>query len=169
VNRFVLPAPGRFFGSAALLILLTVCAYAGTEAPAKTVSVPVESVVLSAELAGEDSVEKTRQKLRLERERELSLLDSVADHPDAAQETRRNALQQKMSLARRMEQEAAIEAALAYMGLADAAVICGAQEVAVFVPVGVAGDEKSRIRIIDAAVSHAEVSADDVQIILAKK
>lgn len=169
MNRFALQAFVRPAGAASLLMMLAICSFAGTSEPAKTVSVPMERVVLSGEQMSACSMENTRQRLRSERERELALLDSVADHPAAEQETRRNALEQKTSIALRMEQEAAIEAALSYMGFGDTAVICGAQEVTVFAPVSEAGEEKNRIRMIDAAVSHGGVSPDDVRIILAKK
>ena len=160
---------GRQAGAAALLFLLAVCAFFSTPETVTTVSVPLERVVFSGGDAISGSMDMVRNRLRQEREREISLLDSVAGSPQATKEMKEDAAKQTVSLSRRMEKEADIEAALAYMGFVNTAVICGAQAVTVFASAEDAVDEKNRIRMIDAAVSHAGVSPDDVQIILAKK
>ena len=166
--RSAIPKSGRHAGAAALLFLLAVCAFFSTPETVTTASVPLERVVFSGGDTISGSMDMVRNRLRQEREREISLLDSVAGSPQATKEMKEYAAKQTVSLSRRMEKEADIEAALAYMGFVNTAVICGAQAVTVFASAADAVDEKNRIRMIDAAVSHAGVSPDDVQIIIAK-
>lgn len=155
---------------AMLLVLLAVCGYAGTQEPSvQTAAVPVSRQILTGKEISASSVADTRTRLDEARRQEIALLDSVLADPDAGSETHRSALEQKTSLAKRMEHEAQLEAALSYMGYGSLAVICGAQTVTVFVPVETALEEAGRVRIIDEAASQTGFAPEDVKIILAKK
>ena len=169
MNGYMCLKLSRFIGAAALLSLLAFCSFLSVPEGIQTVSVPLSCVTLQEEQFTAGGTEEIRNRLRGERERELTLLESVAGNPQTTQETRQSALDQAASLAVRMEKEAEIEAALAYMGFLNTAVVCGAQQITVYAPAGDAADEKNRIRMIDAAASHGGAVPGDVQIILAKK
>ncbi|MBQ7885693.1 MAG: SpoIIIAH-like family protein [Clostridia bacterium] len=158
----------RFGGCAALLALLAVSSYgAGGRIEAPAVPVLIETV--SSETLSGTTMEQTRTQLAVKREEALSLLESVLDDPSAGETERNQALAEKTQIARRMETEASIEALLAHMGFADAAVIMGEGTLSIVVPWQAAENEQSRVRLIDAAIGQSGLTADAVKIILAKK
>lgn len=159
----------RSASCAILLLLLAVCGYAGArEQTTATLSVPVTYETMDAAQVSGSTMEEIRAKLSGEREQELSLLQSVIDHPQSDEQTVQRALEQKTQIAQRMELEAQTQASLAYMGYEDAAVVCGAEAVTVFVPWQSAQSEQDRVRLIDAAASQTQAEPDAIKIILAK-
>ena len=161
----------RRFGCAALLILLTVCAYSGASHPEiQAVSVPVTVQALPQEALSAQLLEETAATLAQKREKILAQLQQIAENPDADRETINKALRQKADLMGRMETETSVCALLGGMGFADNAVMLSEEGVlSVILPWQIAENEKNRLRIIDAAASYAGVSPDAVKIILAKK
>ena len=160
----------RTAGCAALVALLAACSYLGARQPqAPAVGVPVAVEVISEGALGAASLAQTKEKLRQERENALALLQSVIDDPDAGSDAKNEALKEKTALAKRMEAEAQTEALLAHMGFGETAVVLGEESVTVIVPWQAAENEKSRVRIIDAAATQTGRAPECVKIILSKK
>ena len=158
----------RAAACAALLVLLGVSGYVGSgEGNAQVTAAPVAKITTIEDDASMMTFEEIRLRHDEDRAREIELLDSVIDHPDTKEEQRNAALEQKVLLAGRMEEEAQIRAALAHMGLGEAAVLCGAKQVTVILPQQ--GEQTQTVRVIDAVTGIADVQAQDVKIILAKK
>lgn len=154
---------------AALLLLLGFSGFIGAKREeTRFAAAPVIVKTMSANPYERESDLASREKLRLQREQEIRLLTSVAEDPDVPKETVRYALEQKMEIASRMEQEAQAEAALAYMGFEGVSVLCGAQAISVFAPYAHIRDERSRVQILDCVCTQTGASAQNVKIILAK-
>lgn len=152
-----------------LLALLAVCGYAGaSQNDVQAVSLPVTYETISAwELSGE-TMESVRERLAQEREREIALLDSVIENPEASSALVAQALAQKTQLTERMETEAQTRAALAYMGYAQVGVISGTDMLTLITPWQYVQEEQDRVRLIDTAAGQAQISPEYVKIILSK-
>jgi len=169
MNKVRLEACLRAVSSMLLLLILGVCGYLGArQGEVKAVSVPIMREVMEQELHSSLTIEETRIRLEERRKEEIALLDSVIDQTDSGDRSRSDAHEQKMQIVQRMEIEAKTEASLAYMGFDRAAAVCGAQSLTVFIPFDQAKDEKTRVRLIDAAASSSGISPEAVKIILTK-
>ena len=67
-----------------------------------------------------------------------------------------------------MEFEAQAQACIENLGIKNSTVLCGAQNMTVFVPFEYASDEKMRTAMIDAVSTITGIGAESVKIILAK-
>lgn len=158
-----LPALARAAGGMLLLALLAVCGLAGSGAgDVRAVSVPVER----APQGGAQAAMSAAERLALDRQEEIALLDSVLESADADQGTRQNALAQKTQLAGRMELEAQARACLAGMGYERAQIVCGAQMMTVLLPGESVPDAAAGARIVSAVCDQTGADAADVKILL---
>ncbi|MBR5302622.1 MAG: SpoIIIAH-like family protein [Clostridia bacterium] len=167
MNRIAAVRAARFGGCAALLTLLIVSSMGRKEHGMPSVPVLLETV--SEQALSAQTVQQTKIRLNSRREEALSLLQSVLDDPDAGQEARHAALEEKTKIAGRMETEAAVEALLAHMGFGDTAVVAGETYLSIIAPWQAAENEHSRVQIVDAAVAQSGFAPEAVKIILAKK
>ena len=153
----------------ALLALLAICGYAGgKEIEAQTVSVSVSRVPYTLIETGVHSVESAAERLKIERQRELEMLEGVAENAGADDSLRRDALKQISELAGRMEVEALATACLHEMGIRDALSVMNAQSITIVLQENAMKNEEMRIRAIDAVSSVSGYGAADIKIILAK-
>lgn len=160
----------RMAGCAALVALLAACSYLGARRPpVAAVSVPVTVEMVSESALHAGSMKETQEKLLREREKTITLLQSVAEDENAQAGARDEALREMTALARRMSAEAETAALLAHMGFGETAVVLGEESVTVIVPWQAAENEQSRVRIIDAAATQTGMAPECVKIILAKK
>lgn len=156
-------AVGGFF----LLALLAVCGFAGaSRGSVQSVSVPVERQVLGEEWTGQTV--SSAERLALDRQEEIQMLDSVIENADADQATRQNALAQKAQLAGRMELEAQARACLSEMGYEDAQVVCGAQVMTILLPSASIADTQASARVISAVSDQTGCEPQNVKIILTR-
>ena len=161
---------GRIRGAVCVLLLalLAVCGYAGSGGrETRMVSVDVTRQTLSVDT--QDSAQDAAARLAMQREEELSLLQGVIDSEDAGAQTREDARAQLMQLVRRMEIEAQSTACLAQMGYEDAAAMCGAQLLSLFIPYVNINGEEDTARIVDVVCGVSGFEPGDVKIILTKK
>jgi len=159
----------RSMGCVALLALLGVSGYFGAQAGAvQTVSSPV---IVRREPAAEgvQEIEAIRARHEGDRMEEIALLDSVIDHPQAQQDARNSALEQKLQIVRRMEDETQVNAALAQMGFEGASALCGAQQMTVILNENAEQIDGKTARIVEAVVGITGMQPRDIKIILAKK
>lgn len=155
----------------ALLCLLAAGGYIGANVePAQMTAAPV----VTGKAVYEDALEKmTMQEIikrqESDRQEEIALLDSVITSPAGSEETKNNALQQKMELTSRMETESAVRTGLMGMGYQETVVLCSAGRIYVVLADENAMKQESAVRIVDAAAAFAKVEAQNVKIILVKK
>jgi len=159
------------WGMCALLIGVLAAsgfAGAGTLDARQTAAAPVISRS-GGKATGESlTYDEIRMEHEKQRERELAILNEVISDASADNETKEQANEQKTEIVKRLENEAAIQAALAHMGYGQAAVVCAQERVVLIMPSGM--DIKAdTVRMIDAVCSVSGCEAKDVKIILAKK
>lgn len=160
----------RYVCCAALLVLLAVSSYVGAGGEQiQAVSVPVTIQTVSSQAMAAASQAETIARLEKEREEALLLIQSILDDPRTDEKTAADALGEKKRMALRMETEAAVEKLLLEMGFGETAVVLGEGMMSIVVPWQIAENEQSRLRIMDAACSHAGLAPERVKIILAKK
>lgn len=149
--------------------ILALCGYAGSrEQNRPAVGVPVTYTAMAQANVQTESMQSVRARLKSEREQEISLLDSVIEHPDTSSTTRENALAQKAQIASRMEMEAQIEAVLLQMGI-DGEAVGGETGVTIVADASDLDDEQAKMRVIHAACAQTGLEADKLKIILVKK
>jgi len=155
---------------AVLLLILAASSVVGThDAQENAALVPtVQMTMTEQEIIGM-TMAGISNKLQMQREKELSLLDEVIRQFSSAGKSADDALMQKQDIIRRMEHEAQAKACLENMGFEQTAVLCGTQNVTVFMPFEYSSDEKNRIAILDALSSLTGIGAESIKIILAKK
>ena len=158
----------RFAGCAALLALLVVSSSAGRGKNSMP-SVPVMVEIMPQQALAARTIGQTRERLKVQRDEALALLQRVLDDPHAGDEQKSQALAQTVQIASRMEMEASVEALLEQMGFGDMAVVAGEGALHIIAPWQAAENEQNRVRMIDAAVSQSGLSPEAVKIILAKK
>lgn len=159
------PELARAAGCALLLALLAVCGLAGANpARVQTVSVPVSR---AAQEEGQTAAMSVAERLALDRQEEIALLDGVLEDNATDQATRQNALAQKAQLAGRMELEAQARACLSGMGYERAQVVCGALVMTVLLPAGSVADARDSARIVAAVSDQTGTDAANVKILLA--
>ena len=151
----------------ALVVLLALSGYMGAmqrREETTTVSVPIAfepledvSVILQEE--------EMKNRLELEREKALALLEDVILNSKASEAIVHDALARKTEIASNMETEARIVKLLEEMGVYGVSALCGGRMTSVVVPQKLALDEKMRVQIVDAAANAAKQSADCIKII----
>lgn len=156
---------------AALLLLLAVCGYMGASGGdgVQAVSVPVSRVALEEKTLSSEEMGDIRTRLSAQRQAEIAMLDGVLGDESASETTKNSALLQKTQIAQRMDVEAQVIAALGFMGHEDAAAVCGAGTLTIFLPYEDAAKEEEMARILDAAAGQSGLGAENIKIILAKK
>lgn len=161
----------NFLICAALIAVLAASGYAGagSQEEVRMTAAPVISRSSVEDEYEGMTFDEVESKLREERKREIAVLDGVITGTDTDEETRENAQNQKLALAKRMETEAQVRAALEHMGLECAAALCTEERTVLIVPAQYAEDQETTVRIIDAAAAISGCTAKDVKIILVKK
>ena len=153
-----------------LLSLLVMCACIGTQeesvqmVSASVVRTKYESIPLEVE-----TVSGTKERLRTEREKEIRLLQNVADRLDTGETVRNDALRQLTQMVERMDTEARVQAGLEEMGYEQVLALSDARGLTLICSAEDTWTEKDRIRMIDASSSISGYAAGDIKIILAKK
>ena len=168
-----LPSEGgyNFLVCAALIAVLAASGYAGT-AGQEEVRMTAAPVIIRSSAEDEYermSFEAAERRLREERAQEIAILNEVIAGTNEDEETRKNAQNQKIAIAKRMETEAQVRAALGSMGIDRAAAICAGERMVLIVSAQYAEDQEATMRMIDAASALSGCEAKDVKIILVKK
>ena len=149
--------------------ILGICGYVGTRRENRaTVGVPVSYAALASADVQEATMADVRARLKSAREQELSLLESVIEHPDTDSDTLKSALAQRTQIVRRMEWEAQIEAVLLQMGI-DGEAVGGEKGVTIIADAQDVADEQTKMRLIHVACAQTGLEASDMKIILVKK
>lgn len=153
-----------------LLTLLAICGYIGAgRESVQTVSVAVSRESYILEEMSADSLQAASQQLKLEREREIALLQQVVASEAADAKTKADALAQMTGIAQRMELEAQTEAVLEEMGMSGALAVCGAQMMTIITGYENIANDADKMRMLDAVCGMTGYAAGDIKIILTKK
>lgn len=159
----------RFVWCAVLLaVLVASAAHAGEWEGKQIAALPVARVYDPVVETASMGSSATRETINMQRAKEIEMLEQVLAHPDSGKQTRADALSQKTDIVRRMEFEAQAQACIENLGIKNSTVLCGAQNMTVFVPFEYASDEKMRTAMIDAVSTITGIGAESVKIILAK-
>lgn len=154
-----------------LLALLACSGYIGRQGvkAKKTISVSaVRTQYEPAEILTVGEVDDASARHRQEREREIELLQGLADNPLVDETIRRSALEQIQQIVWRMEMETQAASCLQEMGYQKTAIVCGAQMMTVIAPFSDIGNEHDRMRVIDAVSALTGLAAADIKIIITK-
>ena len=164
------PIKKKLFCSAVLLAMLFAsAAYGSREMDVAQNAVSVMSVQMDQQEFSRIGLQKTREKLYTQREKELQLLEEVIRSTDAEIQTKQDALLQKTDIVRRMEYETQAAACLENMGMKECVALYGTQNMTVFAPFEYVSDERNRTMIIDSLSSLTGLGPESIKIILTKK
>ena len=167
----VLADAGRWLMCVLLIGILAVSGMSGANVKEEqqTSAAPVINRVMHHELPEESATfEETITRLDRQRKEELAILEAVAGDALTDEATKKQALEQRIQIAARLEAQSSIEEALAHMGYVQSAAICTGERVVVIMPSDTVA-QSEMVHIIDAICSVSGCDAKDVKIILAKK